>query len=232
MEVGRQGSSLLSSNLWLPARPRSPSPLDRDLARTRPSAPPHILTSSPMSESSSSRTPSRRSLFRPCIDLHQGVVKQIVGGTLEHRADDAAAGADDDGGLKTNFVSECVLSELCARIVPWREVGCEHSNQGRWVPTGSSFRLCWHSPCCLHLLTAPALLARARPTPGSRRRTMRASTASTSSWVAMSSSSVPTTIRRRRRRSLPGPVRPPSPAQHRERWATKHADRVFDVFDL
>ncbi|MCV6590370.1 MAG: phosphoribosylformimino-5-aminoimidazole carboxamide ribotide isomerase [Marinobacterium sp.] len=32
--------------------------------------------------------------FRPCIDLHQGQVKQIVGGTL------------DDQGAKTNFVSQ------------------------------------------------------------------------------------------------------------------------------
>jgi len=34
-------------------------------------------------------------MFRPCIDLHEGKVKQIVGGTL-------AA----DGGLRTNFVSD------------------------------------------------------------------------------------------------------------------------------
>ncbi len=34
--------------------------------------------------------------FRPCIDLHEGQVKQIVGGTL----------ADDSSGLVTNFVSE------------------------------------------------------------------------------------------------------------------------------
>jgi len=32
-------------------------------------------------------------MFRPCIDLHEGKVKQIVGGTL------------GDGGLRTNFVS-------------------------------------------------------------------------------------------------------------------------------
>jgi phosphoribosylformimino-5-aminoimidazole carboxamide ribotide isomerase len=36
------------------------------------------------------------SVFRPCIDLHEGKVKQIVGGTL----------SDDGGGLRTNFVSE------------------------------------------------------------------------------------------------------------------------------
>ncbi|MEY2408761.1 MAG: phosphoribosylformimino-5-aminoimidazole carboxamide ribotide isomerase [Verrucomicrobiota bacterium] len=35
-------------------------------------------------------------MFRPCIDLHEGKVKQIVGGTL----------ADAAGGLRTNFVSE------------------------------------------------------------------------------------------------------------------------------
>jgi len=35
-------------------------------------------------------------MFRPCIDLHEGKVKQIVGGTL----------ADERGGLRTNFVSE------------------------------------------------------------------------------------------------------------------------------
>jgi phosphoribosylformimino-5-aminoimidazole carboxamide ribotide isomerase len=34
-------------------------------------------------------------VFRPCIDLHEGKVKQIVGGTL-----------GSDGGLKSNFVSE------------------------------------------------------------------------------------------------------------------------------
>ncbi|KAG2141700.1 Phosphoribosylformimino-5-aminoimidazole carboxamide ribotide isomerase [Suillus bovinus] len=38
----------------------------------------------------------RRSKFRPCIDLHEGQVKQIVGGTLSDR---------DDEGLKTNFVA-------------------------------------------------------------------------------------------------------------------------------
>jgi phosphoribosylformimino-5-aminoimidazole carboxamide ribotide isomerase len=34
-------------------------------------------------------------MFRPCIDLHEGKVKQIVGGTLGHAVD-----------LRTNFVSE------------------------------------------------------------------------------------------------------------------------------
>jgi phosphoribosylformimino-5-aminoimidazole carboxamide ribotide isomerase len=35
-------------------------------------------------------------MFRPCIDLHEGKVKQIVGGTL----------TDSGAGLRTNFVSE------------------------------------------------------------------------------------------------------------------------------
>jgi phosphoribosylformimino-5-aminoimidazole carboxamide ribotide isomerase len=35
-------------------------------------------------------------MFRPCIDLHEGKVKQIVGGTL----------AAPEGGLRTNFVSD------------------------------------------------------------------------------------------------------------------------------
>jgi phosphoribosylformimino-5-aminoimidazole carboxamide ribotide isomerase len=35
-------------------------------------------------------------MFRPCIDLHEGKVKQIVGGTLDQGS----------GALKTNFVSE------------------------------------------------------------------------------------------------------------------------------
>src|SRR2546426_12546902 len=35
-------------------------------------------------------------VFRPCIDLHEGKVKQIVGGTL----------SDDPTTLRTNFVSE------------------------------------------------------------------------------------------------------------------------------
>ena len=35
-------------------------------------------------------------MFRPCIDLHEGKVKQIVGGTLESQS----------GNLKTNFVTD------------------------------------------------------------------------------------------------------------------------------
>jgi phosphoribosylformimino-5-aminoimidazole carboxamide ribotide isomerase len=43
-------------------------------------------------------TPRRHSQFRPCIDLHAGVVKQIVGGTL-----DLGEGA---AGPQENFVAE------------------------------------------------------------------------------------------------------------------------------
>ncbi|KAK7695441.1 hypothetical protein QCA50_000077 [Cerrena zonata] len=39
---------------------------------------------------------SRKSLFKPCIDLHNGQVKQIVGGTL----------TDSNETLKTNFVAK------------------------------------------------------------------------------------------------------------------------------
>ena len=42
----------------------------------------------------------RHTLFRPCIDLHDGKVKQIVGGTLS--ASDAPA---SDDTLRTNYVS-------------------------------------------------------------------------------------------------------------------------------
>ena len=35
-------------------------------------------------------------MFRPCIDLHEGKVKQIVGGSL----------TDDPQALRTNFVSD------------------------------------------------------------------------------------------------------------------------------
>ncbi|KAF9485358.1 Phosphoribosylformimino-5-aminoimidazole carboxamide ribotide isomerase [Pholiota conissans] len=46
---------------------------------------------------------SRRSLFRPCIDLHNGQVKQIVGGTLSDKA---------PGTLRTNFVARQSAAEF------------------------------------------------------------------------------------------------------------------------
>jgi phosphoribosylformimino-5-aminoimidazole carboxamide ribotide isomerase len=50
-------------------------------------------------------TPSRRARFRPCIDLHEGRVKQIVGGTLDSATE----------ALKTNFVSDRPASWFAAR---------------------------------------------------------------------------------------------------------------------
>lgn len=44
----------------------------------------------------------RRTLFRPCIDLHDGQVKQIVGGTLSDQPSQAS--------LKTNHVSRLTSS--------------------------------------------------------------------------------------------------------------------------
>lgn len=41
----------------------------------------------------------RRSRFKPCIDLHDGKVKQIVGGTLSD---------DNPGALETNFIARSV----------------------------------------------------------------------------------------------------------------------------
>ena len=43
-------------------------------------------------------------MFRPCIDLHEGKVKQIVGGTL----------SDSPGEVRTNFVSEKSSAEFAA----------------------------------------------------------------------------------------------------------------------
>jgi len=44
-------------------------------------------------------------LFRPCIDLHDGCVKQIVGGSLR----------DDGTGLRTNFVADQDAAWFAAR---------------------------------------------------------------------------------------------------------------------
>jgi len=41
-------------------------------------------------------------VFRPCIDLHQGQVKQIVGGTLR----------DEGPGPDTNFVADKSAGEF------------------------------------------------------------------------------------------------------------------------
>lgn len=47
----------------------------------------------------------RRAQFRPCIDLHEGRVKQIVGGTLDSTTE----------ALRTNFVSDRPASWFAAR---------------------------------------------------------------------------------------------------------------------
>ncbi len=46
--------------------------------------------------------------FRPCIDIHDGVVKQIVGGSLR----DAAGGAADAAAPTTNFVATKPAAEF------------------------------------------------------------------------------------------------------------------------
>jgi phosphoribosylformimino-5-aminoimidazole carboxamide ribotide isomerase len=46
---------------------------------------------------------TRHSVFRPCIDLHDGQVKQIVGGTLSDATPD---------NLKTNFVARLVTARF------------------------------------------------------------------------------------------------------------------------
>ena len=48
-----------------------------------------------------SQASRRHSLFRPCIDLHDGKVKQIVGGTLSDSEGPSGSGS----ALRTNFVS-------------------------------------------------------------------------------------------------------------------------------
>mgnify|MGYP006185747401 CR=1 FL=1 len=48
--------------------------------------------------------------FRPCIDLHEGKVKQIVGGTLR----------DDGPGPRVNFTASAGAGEFAAKF---RDVG-------------------------------------------------------------------------------------------------------------
>jgi phosphoribosylformimino-5-aminoimidazole carboxamide ribotide isomerase len=57
---------------------------------------------------SSAKAP--KSVFRPCIDLHNGQVKQIVGGTLSDSTPDT---------LRTNFVAECVLFLCTVGYFSW-----------------------------------------------------------------------------------------------------------------
>lgn len=55
-----------------------------------------------------STRPARAVQFRPCIDIHKGKVKQIVGSTLK----DLNAG--DEKALVTNFESEISAGEYAA----------------------------------------------------------------------------------------------------------------------
>lgn len=63
----------------------------------------------------------RHTRFRPCIDLHGGLVKQIVGGTLtdappsSSSTDDTGAGAGAGGGLRTNFSTTTPAAAFAAR---------------------------------------------------------------------------------------------------------------------
>ena len=70
-------------------------------------------------------------MFRPCIDLHEGKVKQIVGGSLQ----------DSGAGLRTNFVSERPASwfaelykrdSLTGGHVIQLGTGNETAARGRW----------------------------------------------------------------------------------------------------
>lgn len=103
--------------------------------------------------------------FRPCIDLHAGSVKQIVGGTL----------TTDVAGLKTNFTSEhpaAYFAELYKKhnlggghvimLGPGNDVaaqealaawpsglqvggGIKDSNAKEWIDAGAE-RVCLNSP--------------------------------------------------------------------------------------
>ena len=50
--------------------------------------------------------------FRPCIDIHDGVVKQIVGSTL---ADTDAQISNDNNELVENFVAEKTAAEFATK---------------------------------------------------------------------------------------------------------------------
>lgn len=50
----------------------------------------------------------RLSIFRPCIDLHDGFVKQIVGGSLSDKT---------PNDLKTNFVAKSAELSFASRML-------------------------------------------------------------------------------------------------------------------
>lgn len=75
-----------------------PCALDRGLSSPTSASPSALRLN--LFRTTTTRPLQKMSLFRPCIDLHAGQVKQIVGGTL------------DTSSLKTNFVSLSVLALL------------------------------------------------------------------------------------------------------------------------
>ncbi|GAW05318.1 Phosphoribosylformimino-5-aminoimidazole carboxamide ribotide isomerase [Lentinula edodes] len=73
----------------------------------------------------------RRSVFRPCIDLHGGQVKQIVGGTLSDT---------NPNDLKTNFVSH----HLPSLHVFTKTISLRVGMSSNWVPeTMKQLRRLW-----------------------------------------------------------------------------------------
>lgn len=64
--------------------------------------------------------------FRPCIDIHNGKVKQIVGGSLK----------DDGNQARENFVSDMEASDY-ARL--YRQYGCNGGHVILLNPVGSEF---------------------------------------------------------------------------------------------
>ena len=57
--------------------------------------------------------------FRPCIDIHNGKVKQIVGGSLKDEGDMA----------QTNFTSEQDAAWYAENITGWTQRRAYHSAQ-------------------------------------------------------------------------------------------------------
>src|SRR5213592_850947 len=87
------------TSVFTARRPGSPtmSPMNKNFTRLRVRRTPHGASKTASLPSTFGNRPSKVSdMFRPCIDLHEGKVKQIVGATLTEEAQ----------GLRTNFVSE------------------------------------------------------------------------------------------------------------------------------
>lgn len=67
-------------------------------SETKPHFTHHLVNNPPSPPPDPNHTHQKKkmTIFRPCIDLHSGQVKQIVGGTLDEKT---------PGSLKTNFIS-------------------------------------------------------------------------------------------------------------------------------